>query len=101
MKAEITGPPARRRPSLLLRCRAPAGGACSRPGGGGAPPPGGAVAVAGEGLVALALEGLFPGAEEGLADVEGASGLGHGVALLGDELDGLDLERAGVLASLS
>ncbi len=42
----------------------------------------------GEGLVALGFEGLLPGAEEGLVDAERAGGLGHGVALLGDQLGG-------------
>src|SRR5262249_47012597 len=57
-------------------------------------------AVAGEGLIALGLEGGLPGAEESFADVEGAGGLRDGVALLGDELDRLDLELAGVAPSL-
>ena len=56
-------------------------------------------AVAGEGGVALVLEGVLPGAEEGLGDVEGVGRLLEGVALLGDELDGVGLELAGVGAS--
>src|SRR4051794_3355130 len=59
------------------------------------------MSVAREGLVALALEVLFPGAEQGLPDVQGAGGLRHGVALLGDQFDRLDLELARVAASLS
>src|SRR5437764_8463866 len=59
------------------------------------------MAVAREGLVALVLEGLFPGAEQGLPDVQGAGGLRHGVALLGDQFDRLGLELARVAASLS
>ena len=62
---------------------------------------GGEVAVAGEGLFALVVEGLLPVAEEVLAEAKGAGGLGNGVALLGDELDGLDLELGGVGASRS
>ena len=57
--------------------------------------------MAGKGLVALALEGLLPGAEERLVDAEGAGGLGDGVALLGDELDRLNLELGGVGTPLS
>src|SRR5436305_6788493 len=79
MKEKITAPPWRRRPSLDGR----------------------ELTVSGEGLVAFLVEGLLPGAEQRLADVQGAGGLGHGVALLGDQLDGLDLELAGVAASLS
>src|SRR5262249_11090171 len=61
---------------------------------------GGEAPVAGEGLVALGLEGGLPGAEERFADVEGPGGLRDGVALLGGELDRLDLELAGVAASV-
>ena len=59
------------------------------------------VALTGEGVDALIVEGLLPVADEVLADAEGASSLGDGVALLGDELDGLDLELRGVGASRS
>jgi hypothetical protein len=48
--------------------------------------------LAGEGVFALVLEGLLPVADEVVAEAEGACGLGDGVALLGDEFDGLRLE---------
>ena len=53
------------------------------------------VALAGEGLVALGGEGLLPAPEQALAEAEVAGDLGEALALLGDELDGLDLELAG------
>jgi len=43
-------------------------------------------------VFALGFEGVLPVADEVLAEAEGASGLGDGGALLGDELDGLGLE---------
>ena len=60
---------------------------------------GGEFARAGEGLWALGLHRLFPGAEEIVAESEGACSLGDGVALLGDELDGLGFELGSVDAS--
>src|SRR2546423_8402437 len=62
---------------------------------------GGELAVAGEGVFALGFEGVLPVADEVLAEAEGAGGLGDGVALLGDELNGLRLELGGVGASRS
>src|SRR5947209_8318306 len=94
-------PPWRRTPSLLLGCRAPPGAACSRPGGGGSLPRRGELAPAGEGLAALGFQRLLPGADEVLVEAEGACGLGDGVALLSDELDGLELEVRGVGTSRS
>ena len=55
--------------------------------------------MSGESLFALVLKCLLPGADEVLVQAERASGLNDGVALFGDELDGLDLELAGVGAS--
>src|SRR5579871_463226 len=57
------------------------------------------LATAGEGLFTLSFEGLLPVADKVLADAEGTCGLGDGVALLGDELDGLRLELWSVGAS--
>ena len=48
--------------------------------------------LCGEGLGALGFQGLFPGVEEVIVEAEGARGLGDGVALLSDELDGFGLE---------
>ena len=56
-------------------------------------------ALAGEGVLALVEERWLPIADEVLAEAEGACGLGDGVALLGDELDGRGLEFGGVSAS--
>jgi hypothetical protein len=52
-------------------------------------------------VFALGFEGLPPVADEVVAEAEGACGLGDGVALLGDELNGLRLELGGVGASRS
>src|SRR5262245_43957135 len=57
--------------------------------------------MAGEGVFALGFEGLLPVAEEVVLDAAGACGLGDGVALLGNELNGLGLELGGVGASRS
>src|SRR5262249_45876269 len=92
-------PPWRRTPPLFLGCRAPPGGACSRREGGDSPPRRGRACRGGEGALTLGFEGTLPVADEVLADAEGACGLGDGVALLGDELDGLGLELGGVVAS--
>jgi hypothetical protein len=46
---------------------------------------GGGVAPTGEGFGALVLEGLLPDADLVVVDAERASGLGDGVALLGNE----------------
>jgi hypothetical protein len=59
----------------------------------------GELAVAEGVALALILHGLLPVADEVLAEAEGACGPGDGVALLGDELDGLRLELEGVGAS--
>ena len=48
-----------------------------------------------------ACESLLPVADEVVVETEGAGGLGDGVALLGDELDGLRLELGSVGASRS
>ena len=45
-----------------------------------------------ESLVALGFESLFPVADEVVLDTERAGRLGDGVAVLGDELNGLRLE---------
>jgi hypothetical protein len=50
-------------------------------------------------LAAEGLEVLLPRAEERGVDAEGACRLGHGVALVSDELNGLDLELAGINTS--
>jgi hypothetical protein len=57
------------------------------------------VAVAREGLVALGIEVVLPLAEQALGDAEVGGGLGEAASLLGDELDGFDLELAGERAS--
>ena len=62
---------------------------------------GGELAVAGKGVLALSFEGVLPVADKVLAQAEGACGLGDGVALLGDEFDGLGLELRGVGTSCS
>jgi hypothetical protein len=49
----------------------------------------------------LGFERLLPVADEVVVEAEGARGLGDGVALLGDELDGLRLELRGVGVSHS
>ena len=58
-------------------------------------------ALAGEGLFALVVACWFPVTAEVRADAKGASGLSDGVALRGDKLDGLSLERGGGGASRS
>jgi len=50
------------------------------------------VALAGEGPLAFGGEGLLPAPQQAVAEVEVACDLGDAAALLGDELDGLDLE---------
>jgi hypothetical protein len=57
------------------------------------------VAFAGEGLAALGIEVFLPLAEQAFGDAEVGSGLGEAASLLGDKLDGLDLELAGERAS--
>src|SRR5262245_20452258 len=57
--------------------------------------------MTGEGLFAPRFESLFPVANEIVVEAEAACGLGDGVALLGDELDGLRFELRGVGASRS
>src|SRR5262245_63507558 len=57
--------------------------------------------MTGEGLFAPRFESLFPVANEIVVEAEAACGLGEGVALLGDELDGLRFELRGVGASRS
>src|SRR5262245_21006656 len=57
--------------------------------------------MTGEGLFAPRFESLFPVANEIVVEAEAACGLGDGVALLGDELDGLRFEFRGVGASRS
>ena len=52
-------------------------------------------------MFALCVEGVLPVADAVLAEAEGACGLGDGVALLGDELDGFRLELRGVGAPCS
>jgi hypothetical protein len=45
--------------------------------------------------LALGFESLLPVADEIVSESKGACGLSDGVALLGDELDGLCLELGG------
>jgi hypothetical protein len=47
----------------------------------------------------LGIESFLPLAEQVLGDAEVSSGLGEAASLLGDELDGFDLEFAGKQAS--
>src|SRR5262249_29167257 len=56
--------------------------------------------VSGKGVLAVGLQGLLPVADEVLVEAKAAGGLGDGVALLADELDGLGLDLGGESASL-
>jgi hypothetical protein len=52
-------------------------------------------------MFAVVVEGLLPVADEIVVDAQRACGLGDGITLLGDELDGLGLELRGVNTSRS